>query len=176
MRPNKAIKLAGGLLRFGGQAFCMDDSDLEHLRATIRTAEQVFLHGNHPFGASLVIDGRAVLSAENSVHTDNDPTRHAELKLVSMAAKRLNLAQIGQATLYSSTEPCPMCAGAIYQCRIPRLVYGCSGEGLRRLTGTGRSLPCREVFERVGRRVAVAGPLLEEEGLDQHERLAWWVT
>jgi tRNA(Arg) A34 adenosine deaminase TadA len=69
-----------------------------------------------------------------------------------------------------------MCAGAIYQRGVPRLVYACSADGLRRVIGRGRVLPCREIFERVGREIGVIGPLLEKEALDQHQKLAWWET
>ncbi len=79
-----------------------------------------------------------------------------------------------KATLYSSAEPCAMCAGAIYWSGISRVVYALSEEHLLTLTGNHPenptlSLPCREVFARGQRAVEVAGPMLEDEAAKAHE-------
>ena len=154
----------------------MRDAHFTHLQTTMALAEDAFNRGDQPFGALLVVDGSVALSAKNTVVAERDPTRHAELSLVSLASRRLPTAQLATATLYSSTEPCPMCAGAIYQCGISLVVYGCSGQGLRDVIGRGRAIPCREIFERAGRSVEVLGPLLEDEGLSLHRRLNWWAA
>jgi tRNA(Arg) A34 adenosine deaminase TadA len=80
---------------------------------------------------------------------------------------------LANATLYSSAEPCAMCAGAIYWSGIGRLVYGLSESRLRALTGNHPEnptlqLPCREVFARGQRAIEVVGPLLEEEAAAVH--------
>jgi tRNA(Arg) A34 adenosine deaminase TadA len=154
----------------------MDQSHEDYLRKTLELAEAAVLRGNHPFGALVVLDGSVELSAENSVVTEGDCTRHAELVLVSLASRTLSGDQIARATLYSSTEPCPMCAGAIQQCGLTRVVFACSARGLRGLLGKNEVLPCREVFQRVGHPVEVLGPLLEEEGLALHEKYRWWAA
>ncbi len=147
-----------------------------HLQKLLKLAEQAFDRGDHPFAASLVIDDEVVMSVMNSVVSEQDPTRHAELSLLSKAARQFGVVRLAKATLYASTEPCPMCAGAIYQCGIPQVVYACSGKGLRELIGRGRSIPCREIFQRAQRQVEVHGPLLEEQGLELHRRLNWWAA
>ena len=85
-----------------------------HMGAAIAMAQSSVTKGNHPFGAVLVLDGEIVCTAENTVHSDNDATCHAESNLCSIANKQLSVEQRKQATLYTSTEPCPMCSGAIY--------------------------------------------------------------
>jgi tRNA(Arg) A34 adenosine deaminase TadA len=80
---------------------------------------------------------------------------------------------LADCTLYTSAEPCCMCAGAIYWCGIGRVVYALSEHSLLALTGSHPenptfSLPCREVFERGQRRIVVHGPLLEDEAALAH--------
>lgn len=79
--------------------------------------------------------GDIVVECENSVVTDKDITAHAELALVRKASKALAPAFLQTLTLYTSTEPCAMCAGAIFWSGIPRVVYGCSETSLYALTG-----------------------------------------
>jgi tRNA(Arg) A34 adenosine deaminase TadA len=131
-------------------------------------ARSALQNGNEPFGALLARDGRVVLTAENTVITDGDPTKHAELNLVSRAVQSLSPEILSHCTLYASAEPCVMCAGAIYWAGIPRVVYGCSAEGLAELTGGSLAVQCREVFSRGRRETKVIGPVAEEEGLRIH--------
>jgi tRNA(Arg) A34 adenosine deaminase TadA len=150
----------------------MDDP--RHLAAAIEVARRARANGNHPFGAVLVIDDEQVLDAENTVTTGRDPTGHAETNLVRLAASRFDPAQLARATLYSSTEPCAMCAGAIYWAGIARVVYGLAESDLVAMTGASEqnptlSLPCREVFARGQREITVAGPLLTEQARAVHE-------
>ena len=86
----------------------------------------------NPFGAVLVVSGEIVLTASNTVILENDPTRHAELNLVSQASRTLPRETLRVATLYASTEPCAMCAGAICRVRVPKVVYGGAGAGSSR--------------------------------------------
>lgn len=133
--------------------------------------------GNHPFGAILVDEGgKIVLAAENTVVTESDVTGHAELNLVRMATKLLSPEKLERCTLYSSTEPCAMCAGAIHWSRIGRVVYALSELGLYELVGPSPEhliLPCRDVFAKSGSRVLVEGPAIEAEGQKVHE--GFWV-
>ncbi|WP_370643285.1 nucleoside deaminase [Roseomonas cutis] len=131
--------------------------------------------GHHPF-AALVADaqGEVVVQAGNdSRPPGGDPTRHAELVAAAGAARRLTAQALQGATLYSSAEPCAMCAGAIYWCGIGRVVYALSERRLLALTGAHAenptlSLPCREVFSRGQRRIAVLGPAMEEDAASAH--------
>ncbi|NMC53374.1 MAG: nucleoside deaminase [Chloroflexi bacterium] len=146
--------------------------DLTCLREAIALAAAARAHGNHPFGALLAVNGEILARAENTVITGADVTQHAELNLVRLAQQQLPQEVLAQAALYTSTEPCPMCSGAIYWAGIPRVVYACSEETLYGLSGGGLALPCREVFARGARPVQVLGPLLEEEAIQPH--LGFW--
>ncbi|GAB4269646.1 MAG: nucleoside deaminase [Candidatus Promineifilaceae bacterium] len=140
------------------------------LRQAFVLARQAREAGNHPFGALLVRQGVVVATAVNSVNTGQDVTRHAELNLISQAWQQLGPDVLAECTLYTSTEPCPMCSGAIFWAGVPRVVFGCSVEGLAEMTGGGSlAVPCRDIFSRGARQTAVIGPLLEEEGKAVHE-------
>jgi len=145
------------------------------MRRALALARQAREQGNHPFGALLAdAGGRVRLEAENTVVTGADRTGHAELNLVRQACRSLDPGALATATLYTSTEPCAMCAGAIYWAGVSRVVFGLRERELRALTGTDPTnptlaLPCREVFARGQRPIEVTGPLLEEEARAVHE-------
>ncbi|KAB2965508.1 nucleoside deaminase [Zoogloea sp.] len=149
--------------------------DDHFLRQAIALSGEVRARGKHPF-AALVVDrhGRMVAEAGNdSLPPEGDPTRHAELVAAALAARLLPPEELAAATLYSSAEPCAMCAGAIYWCGIGRVVYALSEHRLLGLTGDHPenptfALPCREVFVRGQRPVEVIGPLMEEEAALAH--------
>jgi tRNA(Arg) A34 adenosine deaminase TadA len=151
----------------------MDDFTL--IRRAILIARRAVDHGNHPFGALLVDGaGQVLLESENTVETAKDPTGHAETNLVRAAGAKFSKAELSGMTLYTSTEPCAMCSGAIYWAGIGRVVYGLSEAGLLKITGDNPSnetmhLPCREVLARGQRAVSVTGPLLEEEAAAVHD-------
>jgi tRNA(Arg) A34 adenosine deaminase TadA len=139
------------------------------IRQAIALAQSAVTKGNQPFGACLVKDGEVLLSAENTIHTDHDPTRHAEANLASKAAQTFALATLRQALLYTSTEPCAMCAGAIYWAGIGTVVYACSQERFADYAGKALDVPCREVFAQGHRPTQVIGPVLEAEALAIHQ-------
>ncbi|MCC8392540.1 nucleoside deaminase [Paraburkholderia sp. MMS20-SJTR3] len=156
------------------------DRDMAILRATIELAGESRRNGRHPF-AAIVADehGNIVASAgNNSLPPEGDPTQHAELAAAAKAARLLSPEQLARCTLYTSAEPCCMCAGAIYWCNIGRVVYALSEHRLLALTGSHPenptfSLPCREVFLRGQRRVEVVGPLIEDEAESSHR--GFWI-
>ena len=144
------------------------------LRA-IEVARRAREHGNHPFGALLAdAAGTVLVEAENTVITAADVTGHAETNLIRRGCAELDAATLAAATLYTSTEPCAMCAGAIYWAGVSRVVFGLREGELRALTGSDPrnptlALPCREVFARGQRPIEVIGPLLEDEARAVHE-------
>jgi tRNA(Arg) A34 adenosine deaminase TadA len=151
------------------------DRDLELLRDAVDLAVDARARGRHPFGALVAdADGRVIARGGNdSVPPAGDPTRHAELVVAAAAARVADPATLGRSTLYTSAEPCCMCAGAIYWCGIGRVVYALSEHRLLGLTGDHPenptlSLPCREVFARGQRHIDVLGPLLEDEAERAH--------
>ena len=98
-----------------------------------------------------------------------DRTAHAERLLASRAARAYDLAFLARCTLYTSAEPCAMCAGAIYWAGIGRVVYGQTEKGLKAQTGAHEEnptldLPCEVVFAAGQRPTEVVGPLLEDGG------------
>lgn len=153
----------------------LSQRDLDLLRQSIALSEASRARGRHPF-AALVADeaGKIVASAgNNSMPPEGDPTQHAELVAAAIAARALPPEALANCTLYTSAEPCCMCAGAIYWTGIGRVVYALSEHALLGLTGNHPenptlSLPCREVFARGQWQVAVVGPVLEEEAAKPH--------
>jgi tRNA(Arg) A34 adenosine deaminase TadA len=145
----------------------MNDTEMQLLRQAIGVAQRARIHGNHPFGAVLADEqGHVLLEAENTVITNNDCTGHAELNLMRAASQAFAPEVLARCTLYTSTEPCPMCSGAIFWGGVGRVVYGLSEEGLYALTGDSPHkllLSCREVFARGGRPIEVLGPMLEDD-------------
>jgi tRNA(Arg) A34 adenosine deaminase TadA len=149
--------------------------DTHFLRLSFAVARRSFMNGNHPFGAVLVDDsGKVLIETENGYMPDHDGTAHAERLLATEACRTLGKDVLARATLYSSAEPCAMCAGAIYWAGIGRLVYGLSEQRLLAMTGNHTenptlSLPCRTVFASGQRRTEVVGPLLEDEAEVLHQ-------
>jgi tRNA(Arg) A34 adenosine deaminase TadA len=154
------------------------EHDEVFLRRSFEVARRAVTHGNHPFGAILVDQvGNVLIEAENGYMPARDGTAHSERLLATQACTTLSPDILSKATLYSSAEPCAMCAGAIYWAGIGRLVYGLSERRLRMLTGNHPEnptldLPCREVFASGQRATEVVGPLLEGEAAALHEG-AW---
>jgi tRNA(Arg) A34 adenosine deaminase TadA len=153
----------------------ISELDQLFLRRSFDVARRAMTHGNHPFGAILVDQHRNVLlEVENGYMPAHDGTAHAERLLATQACTTLGADVLKGATLYSSAEPCAMCAGAIYWAGIGRLVYGLSEHRLRAVTGNHPEnptldLPCREVFRSGQRPTEVIGPLLEDEAEALHE-------
>ncbi|MEO5935924.1 MAG: deaminase, partial [Terriglobales bacterium] len=91
---------------------------------------------------------------------------------IQAAVKDLSPEALSRCSIYASTEPCPMCAGAIFWANVSRVVYGLSADGLYALTGDTPHkllLSCRDLFSRGARSVEVVGPLLESEARQPHE-------
>ncbi|MBD1911733.1 MULTISPECIES: nucleoside deaminase [unclassified Leptolyngbya] len=140
---------------------------VRHLRHANQIAMRVAQSGHHPFGALLVApDHETVLIEQGNVDTVN----HAEAVLVRQAWEKFTPGYLWGCTLYSTVEPCVMCAGTQYWANIGRLVYGVSETQLLILTGNHEQnptldLPCRLVFERGQKKIKVWGPLphVEEE-------------
>ncbi|MFN0162629.1 MAG: nucleoside deaminase [Burkholderiales bacterium] len=154
----------------------LNEKDRVYLERAIALSLAARQAGKHPFAATVIAPDGAVLAeaGNNSLLPDGDPTQHAELRAVQMAARVASSQTLAHSTLYSSAEPCAMCAGAVYWCGVGRVVYALSEQRLLELTGSHPenptfSLPCREVFSRGQRHVEVVGPCLEEVAAKAHE-------
>lgn len=148
--------------------------DTLFLRRAIAMSAESRAGGNHPFAAVLVArDGAVLMEAGNGFHPHGDGTAHAERLVATRACIELTPEQRAGATLYSSAEPCAMCAGAIYWAGIGRVVYGLSERRLKALIGPHpenltMDLPCRTVFAAGQRQIDMVGPMLEEEAEAPH--------
>ncbi|RKQ60454.1 tRNA(adenine34) deaminase [Thermovibrio guaymasensis] len=97
--------------------------DLLFLREALKEAEKAFSYGEVPIGAVVVKDGQVISRAFNRKEFLQDPTAHAEILAIREASRKLNSWRLEGCTLYSTVEPCVMCAGAIIQSRVDRVVY-----------------------------------------------------
>ena len=153
------------------------DFDLQILEQTIILADEAVQEGNHPFGAVLVgPDGKVLATGKNSFSVDRGPG-HAETNLAREAARRFDVDTLRHATLYTSVEPCSMCASTIYWAEIGAVVFGMTEKRLGELTGDDpenptQDLDCRTVFASGRRLVTVRGPFIELEDAiaEQHKR------
>jgi tRNA(adenine34) deaminase len=94
------------------------------MKLALEEAERAFSQDEVPVGAVIVHDGRLIGSAHNQRELLHDPTAHAEMIAITQAAEARGSWRLDNCTLYVTLEPCPMCAGAVLQARIPMLVYG----------------------------------------------------
>ncbi len=144
------------------------------LRLTFDIAREAREAGNHPFGAILVgPDGAVLLRAGNAHGQAGDRTGHAERVLMTEASVTWPAPFLETCTMYTSAEPCAMCAGAAYWAGVGRVVYGLTEHDLKQLIGPHpenltMDLPCRVVLGAGQRPIEVIGPLLEEEARAVH--------
>ena len=140
-----------------------------YLKRAVEVSRQARAHGNTPFGALLVDgEGNILMEQENIEISEQLCTGHAETSLAARASQAYSKDFLWNCTLYTTAEPCAMCAGAIYWANIGRVVYGMTEQRLLELTGSNEqnptfSLPCREVFARGQKDIQVVGPIPEVE-------------
>jgi len=150
-------------------------ADRVFMERAYELAREGLKKGNPPFGAVLVLDGKIIGEASNITEATHDPTRHAELVLISKMTPKLSHADLGRCVLYTSSEPCTMCCGAILAGGVAKVVYGVTEAQFQKIIrdqSSKHSLNSREIMARSGNRVTVLGPLMEQEGLAIHE--AYW--
>ena len=143
----------------------MELRDEDFLRLVIKLAMTARQHGEYPFGAVLMKDRQVVHQAIDQCLSYSDPTAHAELLVISEYCRQIRTLDLDGCTLFSSTEPCVLCSGAIKWSRISRVVFSVSQEMLQQMTG-GRLKPsCADLINTGYRKIEVVGPVLPEEGL-----------
>jgi tRNA(adenine34) deaminase len=137
----------------------MDDES--YMREAIAEAQAAAALGEVPVGAVVVVDGKIVGRGGNRRESEGDPTAHAEILAIRQAATAVGGWRLVGATLYVTQEPCPMCAGAIVNARVERVVFGCDNPK----AGAVRTLYKMLEDERLNHRVAVEqSPLAKECG------------
>lgn len=135
------------------------DADTAYMALALEEARLAMAEGEVPIGAIVVCDGAIVSRAHNTREMDNDPTGHAELIAIREASQRLGRWRLSDCTVYATLEPCPMCAGAMHQARIERLVYGAPDPK----AGAVGTLYDLSNDDRLNHRFAVTSGILSEE-------------
>jgi tRNA(Arg) A34 adenosine deaminase TadA len=149
--------------------------DRIYMARAYELARYAVTHGGGPFGALLVKDGKILAEYSNCVHSTGDVTKHAETGLISTFSPKIDRETFSKSTLYTSTEPCTMCCGAICFAGIGRVVYGTSEAPFEQVMGLPpdpNPLTSHEILGRISPTVKVLGPLMEAEGLSIHE--SYW--
>lgn len=100
------------------------ESHRAYMKRAVQEAQAALAEDEVPIGAVIVHENRVIAAAHNQRETLRDPTAHAEMIAITQAATALESWRLEGTTLYVTLEPCPMCAGAILQARIPTVVYG----------------------------------------------------
>lgn len=152
----------------------LDERDGRYLRQAIAWSRVARDRGNRPFGAVVVTDdGRVLAEAWCNTSETGDCTGHAETNAVRQLTPVVDRETLSRATLYSSAEPCVMCAGAIFWSNIGRVVFGIDAKRLRVFRGErgeqrDAELSCRDVFVASPHRIECTGPTLVEEASEPH--------
>ncbi|WP_340099982.1 nucleoside deaminase [Salinibaculum salinum] len=127
-------------------AFDSFDHD-SHMSRAIELAREAVDRGDRPFGSVLVRDDEIIMEDSNRVVTENDIRRHPELHLAHRAVRELNPAARAETVMYTSTEPCPMCAGGMRQAGFGRVVCSVSGDELREITGGEQTVDAATILD-----------------------------
>ena len=132
------------------------------MKLALKEAERAFLKGEVPVGAVLVTDNNVIARKCNSRESSNDPTGHAEILALRSGARKSGRWRLTDSTLYVTKEPCVMCAGAMLNARLGRLVYGCRDEK----GGAVNSLYNILTDKRLNHRVEIVSGVLEHDGAE----------
>jgi tRNA(adenine34) deaminase len=135
------------------------ESDAHWMRQALAAADDARARGEVPVGACLVAGETVLALAGNRTRTDQDPTAHAEIVALREAARKLGNYRLTDSVVYSTIEPCVMCAGALIQARVKRLVYGARDE--RAGAVESRFRVCDTDF--LNHRIEITAGVLEEE-------------
>lgn len=158
----------------------LNEADGRYLRQAIAWSRVARERGNRPFGAVVVADdGRVLAEAWCNTGETGDCTGHAETNAVRQLSPQVDRATLARSTLYSSAEPCVMCAGAIFWSAIGRVVFGIDAVRLRVFRGErteqrDAELSCRDVFRASPHAIECIGPALIDEASEPHR--GFWAT
>lgn len=138
------------------------ETDAHWMRQALAAAHEARTRDEVPIGTCIVVDGTLLAVSGNMTRTDGDPTAHAEIVALREAAKKFGNYRLTNAVVYSTIEPCVMCAGALIQARVKRLVYGAVDE--RAGAVVSRFKVCDTDF--LNHRIEVTSGVLEQECRD----------
>ncbi|QSG13575.1 nucleoside deaminase [Halapricum desulfuricans] len=149
----------------------LDSLDHEpHVRRALELAREAGERGDGAYGSVLVRDGAIIDEATNREHSDDDLALHPELTLARRAGSELSPEERAETVLYTSTEPCPMCATGIAYAGLGGVVYSVSGAAVETEVGGETGLDCETVFESFDADIPVVGSVLRSDGLEIHRR------
>jgi len=141
-----------------------------HMRRALELARQAADRGDRPFGSLLVRNDSIVMDDSNRVVTEDDIRRHPELHLAYRACRRFDAQARSEMVMYTSTEPCPMCAGGMTSAEFGRVVYSVGADELAEFTGNHPSVRSADVLTGV---TEVVGGVLNDEGRQLHREFDW---
>ncbi len=122
-------------------------------------------NGDEPFGALLVKNNEVVMTSENRIFSNSDPTMHAELALISEFCRKNKTRDLSEYTLYTSCEPCFMCSGATVWSNLKTLVYSASSSDLNKILGEKEFSSSDIVYSNSHYQPEVIKNILHEEGV-----------
>ncbi|MGM0590519.1 MAG: nucleoside deaminase [Halobacteriota archaeon] len=148
-----------------------DDFDHDaHMRKAFELAREAADRGDRPFGSVLVRDDSIIMVDSNHVITGNDIRHHPELHLAYRACRELDPDERAETVMYTSTEPCPMCAGGMAKAGFGRVVFSVGSDEIAEITGNDPSIPSGRILDGVSE---VVGPVLNNEGRQIHHDIDW---
>ncbi|SEW34745.1 nucleoside deaminase [Halobacterium jilantaiense] len=141
-----------------------------HMREALELARAAVDRGDEPFGSVLVRDNTVIMKESNQERTEDDIRRHPELHLAYRACREYDAEERAEMVMYTSTEPCPMCAGGMTTAGFGRVVYSVGSDELADFTGTAPSVRSAAILEGVS---DVVGGVLNEAGRQLHQDYDW---
>lgn len=140
------------------------------MREAFELAREAAIRDDEPFGSVLVHDDTVVMTDSNREITGSDIRRHPELHLAYRACREYDPDERAEMVMYTSTEPCPMCAGGMTTAGFGRVVYSVGSDEIAAFTGSEPSVRSAEILDGVSE---VVGPVLNDEGRMIHQKYDW---
>jgi len=141
-------------------------SDKTFMKKAIEKAQQGVKKKEAPFGACIVKDGKPLVISHNIVYSSKDSTAHAEINAIRQACRKLKTIDLSGCTIYSTTEPCPMCFSAIHWAKISRIVFGTKIRDAKRIGFSEIPLTNRRLKQEGRVPVKVKGDVMRKENLE----------
>ncbi len=146
------------------------------MQRAIKLAQDNYKEGGHAIAAIIVKDEQIIAEAYATVNKNQDPTCHAEINVIRLASKKLGSKVLNDCYLYSTFEPCPMCATACVWSKMQGIVYGTSREDTNEKYPQRINISCQEVIEKGNPKLELFSDFMREEckellklGLEQNE-------
>jgi len=141
-----------------------------HMEEALDLARESAERGDRPFGSVLVRNNEVVMREGNRVNTEDDIRRHPELHLAHRACREIEPEKRAETVMYTSTEPCPMCAGGMLEAGFAQVIYSVGSEEMPEFTGAKAAVKSAKVLDNT---TEVIGPILNERGRKIHEDFDW---